>query len=100
MEYQLRHYTLAPGSKEQFIAEWRDLIVPMRRAMGFEVVGAWEVTGADEFVWIVGYDGPEGYEAADAAYVTSPERLAIDPDRDPKRHVIEHTFRIMRAVDF
>jgi NIPSNAP len=99
MEYQLRHYVLEPGSKQQFIEEWRELIVPTRRALGFEVIGAWEVDG-DEFVWIVGYDGEEGYAAAEEVYAASPERQAIDPERDPKRHVTDRTFRIMRAVDF
>jgi hypothetical protein len=40
----------------------------------------------NRFVWILGFDGPEGWEAADAAYYASEERLAIAPE--PTRHFV------------
>jgi hypothetical protein len=36
-------------------------------------------------VWILEFDGPEGWEAADAAYYASAERRAISPE--PTRHL-------------
>ena len=98
MEYQLRHYRLAPGSREQFIEEWRETVVPLRRRLGFGVLGAWEMVDADEFAWIVSYDGEDGYAAAEERYQEA--RVAENIDPDPKRHVTDATLRIMRAVDF
>jgi hypothetical protein len=47
--------------------------------------GSWTIEGGDRFVWILGYDGPEGWEAAEQRYYASPERAALDPD--PARHL-------------
>ena len=98
MEYQLRHYRLAPGSKEQFVEEWRQTVVPLRLELGFGILGAWEMTGEDEFAWVVSYAGEDGYAAAEERYQQVRAERAIDPD--PKRHVVESTLRIMRSVDF
>jgi hypothetical protein len=98
MEYQLRHYRLAPGTKEQFVEEWRATVLPLRRRLGFEVLGAWEMVDADEFAWVLSWDGPEGYAVAEEHYQEVRAQEHIDPD--PKRHVVESTLRIMRAVDF
>jgi hypothetical protein len=98
MEYQLRHYVLAPQSKEQFVEEWRATILPLRLELGFGVLGAWEMTGEDEFAWIVSYGGEDGYAAAEERYQAERAKRNIDPD--PKRHVVESTLRIMRAAEF
>jgi hypothetical protein len=82
MRYQLRIYGVPPGRAEDFAREWREQVVPLRRARGFEVVGGWIEEGGDRFVWIVGH---EDFEAADRAYYESPERRAFDPD--PARHL-------------
>ena len=91
MRYQLRIYGVLPGHGEDFAREWAEVVVPLRRAHGFEVVGGWLTEDKDRFVWIVGHDD---FEAADAAYYDSPERTAIHPE--PTRHIdlerIEVTF--------
>jgi hypothetical protein len=46
----------------------------------FTVLGAWVVEEADELVWILGYDGADGFADADRRYYASPERVALDPD--------------------
>jgi hypothetical protein len=44
----------------------------------------------------LGYDGPEGFVAADTAYYASAERAALDPDPAP---YIEHAEeRFMTSV--
>ena len=85
MEYRLRIYTVKAGAMPTWIDEWRRLVRPLREKLGFEVVGAWASEDEDTFVWLLGYDGPGGYEAANVAYYASPERAALDPD--PARHL-------------
>lgn len=78
MTHQLRRYRLRPGSTDEFVEVWRDLVVPLRQRLGFEVVAAWTVPGADEFVWVVSHPGD--FEEAERRYYDSPERAALDPD--------------------
>ncbi|MEA2433129.1 MAG: hypothetical protein QOG54_586 [Actinomycetota bacterium] len=85
MTYQLREYTVKPGEMDEFIAEWRELVLPLRRKFGWEVVGPWISRDENRFVWIVGTEG-DG-ETKDKEYYESPERAAIDPD--PARHLSE-----------
>ena len=94
MEYQLRLYEAKPGERELFIEEWRDVIVPLRREAGFEVVGAWR-EGANGFVWILSYDGD--LEAADALYYVADARTTMT--HDPARHLTKAETRLMRPLD-
>jgi hypothetical protein len=85
VEYRLRIYTVKAGEMSAWIDEWSRLVRPLREKLGFTILGAWAGEETDTFVWLLGYDGPEGYEASDAAYYASPERAALDPD--PARHL-------------
>src|SRR5687768_14651316 len=85
MEYRLRIYEVKQGEMSAWIDEWSRLIRPLREQLGFRVVGAWASDEANTFVWLLGYAGPDGYEAADAAYHAPPERAAVRPD--PARHL-------------
>jgi hypothetical protein len=84
---QLRRYRVADGRMRDWLEEWDGKVRPLREAHGFEVLGAWAVEDTDEFVWVIAHDGPGTFEAADAAYYASPERVALDPD--PARHLVE-----------
>ena len=77
MDHQLRIYAMKPGRMDEFLALWRDHVVPARQAHGFEIVSAWINREADEFAWIVRSTGPEGFAEADEAYYRSPERTAL-----------------------
>jgi len=81
----MRRYTIAAGKMEEWVAEWSAKIRPLRQQHGFGVLGAWVVAGTDEFLWLLGYDGPLSWEDADAAYYASPQRTALGPD--PARHI-------------
>lgn len=83
MQWQLRVYRVKDGELEDFAREWREHVLPLRRAAGFEVLGPW-TSAQGEFVWLVGHDD---LESADAAYYASPERTMLDPD--PARHLAE-----------
>ena len=41
MEFQLREYTIADGRLDDFIAEWREHVLPLRLSLGFSVLGPW-----------------------------------------------------------
>ena len=83
MEWQLRSYTINDGELAEWIEEWRTHVAPLRRKLGFRVLGPW--VDDDTFVWLLGYDGDDGFAAADGRYYASPERKNIDPD--PARHI-------------
>jgi antibiotic biosynthesis monooxygenase (ABM) superfamily enzyme len=96
VEYQLRSYRVKPGEMDEWVAEWKERVYPVRQNQGFLVVGAWTVEDDDRFVWILGYDGPESFADADAAYYASPERSQLTPD--PARHLDEAEHKMMRSV--
>lgn len=77
---QLRDYTIKPGQLARFAELWAKAVRPLRTQKGFIVEGAWTIPSEDRFVWIVSYEGPAGWDAANAAYYDSPEGRAIDPD--------------------
>jgi hypothetical protein len=64
----------------EFLAAWLGGVVPLRRRFGFVFLGAWVVEGDDELIWILGYDGPDGFAGADDRYYASPDRAALEPD--------------------
>ena len=64
MEYQLRRSRIKPGRMSEFLDAWLAGVYPLRKRFGFRFVGAWVVEASDEFVWILGYEGPEGFAAA------------------------------------
>jgi len=85
LRFQLREYTIEDGRLDDFVREWRDLVLPLRVSVGFSVLGPWIDREAGRFVWIVGYDGD--LEAENAKYYASDERKAMEPD--PARFVVE-----------
>ena len=48
---------------------------------------AWVIRERNEFVWIVSYDGPEDWDAKQAAYYGSQERAAVDPELDLAQYI-------------
>lgn len=86
---QLRTYTIRPGLLNEWATKWRDLIVPLRLELGFEIGGAWLDHERSQFVWLISYDGNDSFEAANKRYWESPQReaMGLDPfdyltDRD------------------
>jgi hypothetical protein len=81
---------------DAFLDAWVRGVYPLRRKFGFTFAGAWRVEDADEFVWIMGYDGAEGFAAADRSYYASEERRGMSPD--PAQYIEAPTNRMMRSV--
>ncbi len=96
MVSQLRMYVAKEGHLDEFVREWRAGVVPLRQKFGFKVEGAWTIPAKNEFIWIISYNGPDGFEARDAAYYASPERKALAPD--PARHLAQTDTRLMTSV--
>ena len=79
MADQLRLYQLDPDRIDEFIALWRDQIVPARRAAGFRVRGAWVSREEAGFAWVVSYRGKGSFAAGEKRYYDSDARAAITP---------------------
>ena len=74
---QLRTYQVRSGAMEEFVALFRDHLVPLREAYGYQVLGAWNDPEQGTFVWVVGHEAPDGWDAAEQAYYDAPERAAL-----------------------
>ena len=85
MQFQLREYVVEDGRLDDFVREWRELVLPLRVALGFSVLGPWIDREGSRFVWMIGFDGD--LDAANETYYSSPERAAMDPD--PARLIAE-----------
>jgi hypothetical protein len=96
VEYQIRQFRIRAGTMDAFLDAWLGGVYPLRRKFGFIFVGAWRVEGADEFVWIIGYDGPDGVAAADKRYYDSVERKTMSPD--PVQYIEGPSNRMLRSV--
>jgi hypothetical protein len=90
VEYELRIYTVKPGAMAAWAAEWSRHVAPLRRKFGFEVLGPWTSERDRKFVWILGYGGVEGWDAADAAYYASEARRSISPEPTSHLERAEH----------
>jgi len=81
---------------DAFLDAWLRGVYPLRRKFGFTFAGAWRVEGADEFIWIIGYEGPKGFAATDRDYYASEERKSMSPD--PAEFIEAPINRMMRSV--
>jgi hypothetical protein len=77
MEYQLRMYEVKDGQMDTFLAIFPEVVVA-RRAVGFEVIGAWMIAEKNQFIWIVGSE--DGIETTSERYYASDQRKAIEPE--------------------
>jgi len=96
VEYQIRQYRIREGRMDEFVDSWLRGVYPLRRKFGFTFIGAWRLLDAEEFVWVIGYDGPESFAAADRRYYASEERRAMSPD--PAQLIEQPTQSMMRSV--
>ncbi|MGH8945593.1 MAG: NIPSNAP family protein [Acidimicrobiia bacterium] len=96
MEYQVRRYRISPGEMDRFVELWREKVVPLRQRLGFTVHGAWVIEDSNDFVWIIGYEGPGGIAAGNEAYYASEERKSMSPD--PAGFIVEGTHDLARRV--
>jgi hypothetical protein len=96
MLFQLRTYRIRAGAMDEFNELFRDHLVPAREALGFRVVGAWHDPEDGTFVWVVGHEAPDGWDACEKAYYDSPERAAVP--KDPKEFLESAETRLLQPV--
>ena len=78
---QLREYRIHEGELDRFVALWQEQLAPLRRSLGFEILGAWTAPEEHRFIWLLSHPGGwDAFADGDKAYFASPERGAIDPD--------------------
>ena len=75
MKVQMRRYTLKEGAREAFQEVFLKTIVPLRQALGFQVLGAYWLSER-EFLWFVAHGR---FEEAEKAYYEHPERQKVRP---------------------
>jgi len=88
---QLRTYTISQGALDEFACEWEKKVKSLRIKISFHIQGVQITRETDQFVRILGYDGPNQWEEMDSAYHLFPlEPQAMHPD--PARNLarIEH----------
>lgn len=93
---QVRTYQLRAGTMDEFVALFRDHVVPLREAHGYQVLGAWNDAETDRFVWVVGHEAPDGWDAAEQAYYDSPGRAALPAN--PSDYVESSHLELMAPV--
>lgn len=96
MEYQLRRYRIAAGRMDEFVRLWSERVVPLRERLGFVLHGAWVIEESNEFMWIIGYEGPQGLATANEAYYGSEERKSMSPD--PAQYILGGNHDMARRV--
>lgn len=96
MEWELRIYTIHEGEFDEWTEEWSAHIAPLRRRLGFRILGPWVDRERRTFVWLLGWEGGDGFAAADERYYASEERHAIQPD--PARHIETANQRPLRDL--
>ena len=80
MEYQIRRYKIVADGMNEFVELFNHQLVSLRERFGFRLESSWRLDETHEFMWIVSHDGAEGFETADAAYYSSPDRDAVTPN--------------------
>jgi hypothetical protein len=80
MEIELRDYVATPGHLDDWIRGWSEGVMPIRARCGFHLIGAWVDRPHDRFVWVLGYDGPDGFDVAEERYHSLADRGTLDPE--------------------
>src|ERR671911_1715129 len=79
MECELRRNRIMTGHIDECVEAWLSGVVPLRRRFGFTIAGAWIIEAPGELVWVLVYEGEDGFDAADRRYYESAERSALEP---------------------
>jgi hypothetical protein len=80
MEIELRDYVASPGHLDDWIRGWSEGVMPIRERCGFQLLGAWVDRSHNRFLCVLGYDGPDGFGAAEERYHSLADRGALDPE--------------------
>ncbi|MBF6289817.1 NIPSNAP family protein [Nocardia cyriacigeorgica] len=93
---QLRTYTIREGLLDEWAGKWRDLVVPLRLELGFEIGGAWLDRERSQFIWLISFEGEDTFEEANERYWASPKREALG--LDPAEYLVGRDVRVVDPV--
>lgn len=97
MAIQMRRYELVAEEQAGFLT-WFEQVPAGRAKYGFRVLCAHVDRVGHEFTWIVEHDGDlDAFKAADAAWMSSPERAAMFAGQ-PKHIVQIHVAMVDQVV--
>lgn len=80
MHLEIRRYKIQSGRLDDFVAAWKQGVVPLREKFGFTFHGAWAVDETSEFVWVLGHADEDSFKSANRRYYDSDARSTLDPD--------------------
>ena len=80
MPTQLRLYTINRDCLRQFAKEWKEQVLPLRIAHGFEIHRAWIIESSNQFAWLISYEGSDSWEVRERAYYASDDRSDMTPN--------------------
>jgi hypothetical protein len=78
--WELRIYTINRGRLDDFVKAWREGVYPLRLEHGFKIPAAWVSRQNNQFIWVLGYEGPLEWEDAQSAYYGSSQRQSLEVD--------------------
>jgi hypothetical protein len=93
---QVRTYTVRPERLDEWVDKWGALVVPLRRALGFEVLGSWVDRERSQHIWVISYDGELSFAEANAAYWASPRRAELG--LNPEEFLLDEQIREVEQV--
>ncbi|MER3451915.1 MAG: NIPSNAP family containing protein [Thermus sp.] len=91
MTVQMRRYRLREGATEGFLRFFREVVVPLRKEVGFHILGAY-LLSKQEFLWFVAH---ENFEEAEKAYYAHPRRQGVDSGA----YIAEMEVRFVEALE-
>lgn len=65
---QIRIYTINKGEMDNFLAHFKQEIVPLHERLGIPIVGTWINRTQNEFIWVRSYKDKNDLEAKGKAF--------------------------------
>lgn len=65
---QIRIYTINKGEMDNFLAHFKQDIVPLHERLGIPIVGTWINRAQNEFIWVRNYKDKPDLEAKGKAF--------------------------------
>jgi hypothetical protein len=94
---QLRIYDIKRGLMDEWLAFFRDKVVPMHRKHALPAHAAWVDWERSQFVWVRTFTGEGTVEEQEERYYASAERQAVIGD-EPRRFIENMQVRAVEQV--
>ena len=97
MVFEHRTYDIKPGTMDDWLALFRDKIVPLHAQYGLPVRSAWVDRTTSTFIWIREFIGEGTRAEQEARYRASEDRARIIGE-EPKQFIISMSVREVDSV--